>query len=974
MPAASDARNHALAEAAPTTADARPAQPQLPQRPSGRWRTYVIAVAAVVAAAMVRQVFTPILGDRTPYWTFHIALVVSAWFGGLLPGLLATALGAVLGVYLFVNPAHELGIGTAQDAISLGIYCFIGIVVSLLTESLHRSQLRAERASARAQQRDVTVRDIMAHTTDAIAVFDRNWRFVTANERAMVMLRRSAEALAAGTFWTLFPQTVGSELQQRLTAAMETQTPDRFETYFAGLDLWAEVQVSPAPEGLTLYFDDTTAAHAAARQRAVMAAINEAARSPGNGEETAWAIVSAVGRLLGVARCTVADVDIEHGVVHVFRDYLDGVDSIAGMHRLADYGSFLNQETREGRTVAVIDVATDPRFDDAQRAAYASLQIGAFVTVPILRDGRPVGQFNVHSLAPRAWPQEDVNLLEQAAARTWSAVEAARAAQSLRRSEQRLRLALEAGQLGVWDWDLITNRVTWSDRIYEFHGLRKEEVGTRIDPDLPLIHPDDRPAVLAARRRTLETGEPYQIEFRAIQPDGSARWLFTNGSLIRNEALQPVRMLGATIDITERKQQDEQREQLLASERNARSEAERAGRMKDEFLATLSHELRTPLNAILGWSQLIRDGRMPADELQHGLETIERNARAQAQLIDDLLDMSRIISGKVRLDVKPLDLIDVATAAVATVRPTAEAKEIALVAQIDERHCPISGDVNRLQQVMWNLLTNAIKFTPRGGRVTLAVDCPRGAQTVQIVVSDSGQGITPDFLPHVFDRFRQADASTTRRHGGLGIGLAIVKHLVEMHGGAVTAASEGAGKGATFTIALPLASVPTERPPDGLPSLRSLAFVDVQAEATLAGVKVLVIDDEPDARDLASHVLGGRGASVTMASSAAEALGALATSGPFDVVVSDIGLPGEDGYELIRQVRALDAAAGGKVPAIALTAYARAEDRTRAILAGYQVHLTKPIEPSELLANVASLAGRTGSGAPLPAPAIVGTV
>ncbi|HEV7298216.1 MAG TPA: ATP-binding protein [Tepidisphaeraceae bacterium] len=967
-----DARNQ-TSDAAPATVDAAGAA--LPSRPSGRWRTYVIAVTAVIAAAFVRQAFTPILGQRAPYWTFHIALVVSAWFGGLLPGLLATALGAVAAVYLFVNPAHELGVQTAQDAISLGIYCFIGVVVSLLTESLHRAQLRAERASVRAQQRDTAVRDIMEHTTDAIAVFDRDWRFVTANERAMVMLRRSAEALAAGTFWTLFPQTVGSELQQRLTRAMETQAPDRFETYFAGLDLWAEVQVSPAPEGLTLFFNDTTAAHATARQRAVMAAINEAARSPGNGEETAWAIVSAVGRLLGVARCTVADVDVENGVVHVFRDYLDGVDSIAGMHRLDDYGAFLERETRQGRTVAVNDVSADPRIDVMQRAVYARMQIGAFVAVPLMRDGRAVGQFNVHSVAPRAWPPEDVNMLEQAAARTWSAVEAARAAQSLRRSEQRLRLALEAGQLGVWDWDLITNRVSWSDRIYGFHGLDKDEVGIRLDPDLPLIHPDDRPLVLAARRHTLETGEPYQIEFRAIQPDGSARWLFTNGSLIRNDALQPVRMLGATIDISERKRQDEQREQLLESERNARAEAERAGRMKDEFLATLSHELRTPLNAILGWSQLIRAGRMPNDELQHGLETIERNARAQAQLIDDLLDMSRIISGKVRLDVQPLDLVDVATAAVATVRPTAEAKEITLAAQIGERHCPISGDVNRLQQVLWNLLSNAIKFTPRGGRVTLAVRCPGGAQTVEIVVTDTGQGITPDFLPHVFDRFRQADASTTRRHGGLGIGLAIVKHLVEMHGGTVTATSDGAGHGAVFTISLPLiAGLPTTLPAES-PS-RSIAFGEPAHEPTLAGVRVLVVDDEADARDLASHVLTGRGASVAVASSAAEALDGLVSGWPFDVLVSDIGLPGEDGYALIRQVRSLDGAVGGKVPAIALTAYARAEDRTRAILAGYQVHLTKPIEPSELLANVASLAGRTGSASPAAptSPATVGTV
>ena len=928
-----------------------------------RWRPYTITIFAVIVAALVRQMMDPVSGDRA-YWTFNVAFVVAAWFGGVWPGLLATALGAVVGTYFFVDPHYSLVIDSPDEAVGLGIYLFIGTVVSTLSESMHRARRRAEAAGVQVAARDATVRDIMANTTDAIVVVDRDWRFVQANARAVALVGRSAEQLAGASFWTLFPQAVGSPLEQRLTLAMAMQTPDRFETYFAGLDVWAEVHVTPAPEGATLFINDTTAAHAVARQRAVVAAINEAARAHGaGGEETAWAIVSAVGRLLGVARCTVADVDIDAGVVHVFRDYLDGVQSIAGAHRLADYGPFMESETRCGRTVVVNDVATDPRFTAQQRDSYAKLQIAAVVAVVVMRDGRAVGQFNVHATRPRVWPPEDLAMLEEAANRTWAAVEAARAAQSLRQSEERLRLAMDAGKLGVWDWDLITNKVTWSDRIYEFHGLRKEEFSRYMDRDLPLTHPDDRPAVLAARRRALETGEPYQIEFRTLLPDGGVRWLHTNGTIVRDEQARPVRMLGATLDITERKRQDEQREQLLASERNARADAERAGRTKDEFLATLSHELRTPLNAILGWSQLIRSGRLPADELDHGLETIERNARAQTQLIDDLLDMSRIISGKVRLELQRLNLADVASAAVGTVSPTADAKEVALEAVFDQRACTIRGDANRLQQALWNLLSNAIKFTPRGGQVRLTVQRSTDGRAAEITVVDSGQGITPEFLPHVFDRFRQADGSTTRRHGGLGIGLAIVKHLVEMHGGAVSAHSEGAGHGAAFTVALPLLTEAVTASEDGPGRARTTIATADPGNPTLAGMNVLVVDDEPDARDLISRLLADRGARCVTTANAPDTIAALDAGGRFDVLVSDIGLPGTDGYALIRQIRCRDAHAGGTIPAIALTAYARAEDRAQAIQAGFQVHLTKPIEPAALVATIASLLARPGKAA-----------
>jgi PAS domain S-box-containing protein len=392
------------------------------------------------------------------------------------------------------------------------------------------------------------------------------------------------------------------------------------------------------------------------------------------------------------------------------------------------------------------------------------------------------------------------------------------------------------------------------------------------------------------------------------------------------------------------------------AERAARSELERASKIKDEFLATLSHEIRTPLNAILGWSQILRKSSAPED-LAEGLDIIERNARAQAQIVEDLLDMSRIISGKVRLDVQRLNLSAIVQAAVDTARPAADAKGVRLQSILDPLHgTAVSGDMNRLQQVMWNLLSNAVKFTPRGGRVQVLLE--RVNSHLEISVIDTGEGIKPEFLPLVFDRFRQADASTTRRHGGLGLGLAIVKQLVELHGGSVRVKSEGSGHGTSFTVALPLTAVHREpeaerRHPSAVSKLSGYAEHCMDIE----GVRVLVVDDEPDARALVKRLLEDCHALVAVAASAGEAI-ALLHGGKFDVLVSDIGMPGEDGYALIKRIRALGTEYGGDIPAIALTAYARGEDRVKAIGAGFQMHVTKPVESVELVTMVASAAGR----------------
>jgi PAS domain S-box-containing protein len=397
-------------------------------------------------------------------------------------------------------------------------------------------------------------------------------------------------------------------------------------------------------------------------------------------------------------------------------------------------------------------------------------------------------------------------------------------------------------------------------------------------------------------------------------------------------------------------------EQVAAEKERLYHEARESNRLKDEFLATVSHELRTPLTAILGWSHMLRTGQFAGGDAAKALETIERNARSQAQLIDDLLDVSRIITGKLRIDVRPVDPNSFIESAIEAVRPAAEAKGVRVQRIMDTGVVSVTGDPVRLQQVIWNLLSNAIKFTPRGGRVLVRME--RVNSHVEITVSDTGAGISPEFLPHVFDRFRQADQRTTRQHGGMGLGLAIVRHLVELHGGTVRAESEGEGQGATFTVLLPVAPVyqaeasgarvhPAAR--DTMPSFDCADRLD--------GLRVLVVDDEPDTRELLKAGLGQCGAEVTEAGSAAEALAAISTDAP-DLLISDIGMPDEDGYDLIRRVRELSAESGGKVPAIALTAYARTEDRLQALRAGYQMHVTKPVEMAELVAVAASLVQR----------------
>ena len=482
---------------------------------------------------------------------------------------------------------------------------------------------------------------------------------------------------------------------------------------------------------------------------------------------------------------------------------------------------------------------------------------------------------------------------------------------------------------------------------FETGSVRQPDGQTVLRPDGTSYLPAQLPIARAIAGQLV-----LDEEVVFVQADGRERILQVSAAPVYDAERNLVAGVSTFVDISDRRRADEERKALLARAESARSAAESASRAKDDFVAIVSHELRNPLNAMLGWTRMLRTGSLSEERTARALETIERNATNQAQLIEDLLDVSRVASGKLTLDVQSVTFARVIESAIDSARPAIEAKGLRLSVVLDTEGV-LSGDPGRLQQIVWNLLTNATKFTPRGGSIRVALR--RDDSHLELSVSDSGQGIAPSFLEHVFDRFRQADPSTTRQHGGLGLGLSIAKNLVEMHGGTIEARSEGLGKGATFVVRVPIAAL--RRSPVPQPPERKIELTAVMtAPPELVGLRVLVVDDEPDAREIVTAVLVQCGVVVTSAGSAADALDAVALEPP-DVLISDIGMPDEDGYALIARIRAMPRSRGGATPAACLTGYTAASDRRRALDAGFNMHLAKPIEPTELIAVVANLGG-----------------
>jgi len=521
---------------------------------------------------------------------------------------------------------------------------------------------------------------------------------------------------------------------------------------------------------------------------------------------------------------------------------------------------------------------------------------------------------------------------------------------------QQLSFHVESSPLAVVEWDSDFRVSRWSASAERLFGWKAEEVIGKHVNEWRFVFADDEDAVALVTNRQREGVEVHGIlRNRNYTRAGAVLFCEWYNSVLHDDRGKLISVLSLVLDVTSRQSAEDERSAALLREQDARKHAEEADRLKDEFLATLSHELRTPLTSILGWASMIRNGEVEGSNASRAIETIERNARSQARLIDDLLDVSRIITGNLRLDLHPLNLAPIVESALDALRPTADVKGIKIQKRFQPSECLVKGDANRLRQVIWNLLSNAIKFTTRGGSVNVYLKCVES--TARLTVRDTGDGISAEFLPYVFDRFRQAEGSISRKQGGLGLGLAVARHLVELHGGTIRAESEGLGKGSLFTVDLPMTLERRD------PARAEERKREVDRRRTrkgvvrLDGVHVLLVEDDDDSRKLLQTMLRRYGARVTSTKSAAEALEVFQGELP-DVMISDIGMPDQDGYELVRRLRSLPVEKGGATPAIALTGYASRKDRERALGSGYQKHMAKPIEQAELIAAIGALVGR----------------
>jgi PAS domain S-box-containing protein len=522
-------------------------------------------------------------------------------------------------------------------------------------------------------------------------------------------------------------------------------------------------------------------------------------------------------------------------------------------------------------------------------------------------------------------------------------------------SEERFRQIAENIDAVLWIRNVRTGLLEFvSSGIDRLWGINNDELMNNQGFWLDYVHPDDRKLISETDQEKFLSGT-LDREYRIITPDGRTRWVRDRVFPISDKYGNVQRLVGFTVDTTQRKQSEEIKADLLAREQTARAQAEAANQTKDEFLAIVSHELRSPLNAMLGWARVLSGGGVDEETQRHAVRVIEQSAEMQSRLIEDLIDSARIASGQLRIEARPVNLNPVIQSAVDTVHPTAESKGVEIRTDLDMQAGIITGDAERMQQIVSNLLSNAVKFTPKGGQVEAKLS--RQDPWVTMTVRDTGRGIKADDLPFIFDRFRQAAGSSTRRAGGLGLGLSLVKNLVELHGGRITAESAGEGKGATFTVNLPVRAVSgaeLSKRLDLIDGAGRLSFLPV-----LDGLSILTVDDEAQARDLITTLLCKYGAKVTPVSSSAEAMEVLTSyREKFDLIVSDIGMPEENGYTLIRRIRNLPDPIGN-IPAVALTAFGRSEDRISAMEAGFQMHVPKPVEPTELMMVIASLTGRS---------------
>ncbi|MFL6213138.1 MAG: ATP-binding protein [Blastocatellia bacterium] len=667
---------------------------------------------------------------------------------------------------------------------------------------------------------------------------------------------------------------------------------------------------------------DVTERKQATDRLILLADLSELARKANHTDELLFAIARTIGEHLQVRRCLFNEIDLAHDRETVHRDYCRGVESVAGIHSISDYSSVTTADMMAGETVVNRDSRTDPRTAALYEQTYALNGERAYIAVPLMREGRWVASLWVSDDHPRNWSEQEIGLLEAVAERTWLAVEKLRNEQALRESQAHLQLTTEAAQVGTWQWNLATGELVWSEihkRLWGYEATREQ---VTYDDWARLIDEEDLQCANEAIGKCLRGQDDYDVEYR-IHPLGTneMRWIRSRGQTRFNEAGQAVSLQGLSFDITERKQIEEA---LKAADRR-----------KDEFLAMLAHELRNPLAPIRNAAQVLKlIGPADANQ-QRAREIIERQTQHLTRLVDDLLDVSRITQGKITLAREPLDLATIIYSAVETNRPLIGARRHQLTVIVPPQPLRVEGDLTRLVQVVGNLLHNATKYTDEGGHIWIEATMAEGEAVIS--VRDNGLGIPADLLPDVFDLFTQADRSLDRSQGGLGIGLTLVRQLVELHGGRVEARSEGPGHGSQFIVRLPLLATSSD-------GRIEESAIDHAPSATRA-LKVLVIEDNLDSAEMLAFMLTLRGHQVRVAHSGAEALEAARAFEP-EAVLCDIGLPGMNGYEVAMRLR--ERRESKPMALIALTGYGQDEDRRRAKEAGFDYHLTKPVEPETL--------------------------
>ncbi|MGL5063840.1 MAG: ATP-binding protein [Microcoleus sp.] len=685
-------------------------------------------------------------------------------------------------------------------------------------------------------------------------------------------------------------------------------------------------------------------------------------RQLSDAEAMAWEVVSSLGEYLKVDRCLWHEIDWEHRSTTVKRTWhREDVSDVTGTYALDEY--FTPDQLSYfagGQTLIVGDVTVHPATaPHAQR--YLPLGAAAFVSIPCIHSGCWVAVLAVNAKTARQWREDEVALMQEIVARLWSVIEHTRAIQALRERENRYRTLFETVDRGfcICEMLLDENGVPRDYRFLEINPAFEKMTGLEQAAGKTALEllPNLESFWIETYGKVALTGEPARFENGSEVMD---RWFDVYACRI--DEPQNYRFAIVFTNITDRKRSEAERARLLNQTQAACEQAQTANRLKDEFLAALSHELRTPLNPIMGWTKLLQRGNLTPAKTSEALAIIERNLKQQIAIVDDLLDISSIIQGKFNFNVQPVDLVLVINAAIETVKFSAIAKSISLDLRIlSNSSTRVMADENRLQQVFWNLLSNAVKFTPNGGRVEVQLSLTSGNESgakdgvrsdyVEVQIIDNGIGIAPEFLPYVFDRFRQADGSYTRKYGGLGLGLAIVKQSIELQGGTVKVESPGIGQGAVFTVRLPLLLESVAARDFPKQTMRDRLQTVTENEASLAGLRILIVDDDADNLELLGFFLEQQGVAIVAVNSGQAALDSVARSVP-DILISDIGMPQMNGYELLRQIRELPSQQNTQIPAIALTAFADREDEARAIGAGFQAYLSKPVNPIELVSAI----------------------